>query len=98
MRGPILNTSNQYRVNTFMNTREEILAAIKEIMVEMFDIDEQAITLEARLYEDLDFDSIDADMIVKLKELTGKAVKPEDFKTARTINDVIEAVHKMLNN
>lgn len=59
--------------------------------------DVQAITLEARLYEDLDFDSIDAvDMIVKLKEMTGKTVKPEDFKTARTISDVVEAVYKML--
>ena len=80
-----------------MNNREEILAAIKEIMVEMFEIDEPAITLEARLYEDLDFDSIDAvDMIVKLKEITGKAVKAEDFKNARTISDVVEAVYKML--
>jgi len=82
-----------------MNNREEILTAIKDIMVDMFEIDEQAITLEARLYEDLDFDSIDAvDMIVKLKEMTGKTVKPEDFKTARTINDVVEAVYKTLNN
>jgi len=80
-----------------MNNREEILAAIKEIMVEMFEIDKQAITLEARLYEDLDFDSIDAvDMIVKLKEMTGKTIKPEDFKTARTVSDVVESVYKML--
>ena len=80
-----------------MNNREEILASIKEIMVDMFEIDKQAITLEARLYEDLDFDSIDAvDMIVKLKEITGKTVKPEDFKTARTISDVVEAVYKMM--
>ncbi|MDD5322872.1 MAG: acyl carrier protein [Methylococcales bacterium] len=81
-----------------MNNREEILTAIKEIMVETFEIDEETITLEARLYDDLDFDSIDAvDMIVKLKEMTGKTVKPEDFKTARTIGDVVEAVYKMLN-
>ncbi len=81
-----------------MNNREEILAAIKEIMVDMFEIDEQAITLKARLYEDLDFDSIDAvDMIVKLKEMTGKTVKPEDFKSARTIADVVEAVYNMLH-
>lgn len=82
-----------------MQTREEILAAIKEIMVEMFEIDEQAITLDAKLYEDLDFDSIDAvDMIVRLKEMTGKSVKAEDFKTARTIGDVVEAVYKMINS
>jgi acyl carrier protein len=81
-----------------MNNREEILIAIKTIMVEMFELDEEAITPEARLYEDLDFDSIDAiDMIVRLKELTGKTVKPEDFKMARTIGDVIEAVYSMLN-
>jgi len=81
-----------------MNNPEEILIAIKTIMVEMFELDDEAITLDARLYEDLDFDSIDAvDMIVRLKEMTGKAVKPEDFKAARTIGDVVDAVDKMLD-
>jgi acyl carrier protein len=79
-----------------MKTREEILITIKDIMVEMFEMDEQAITLEARLYEDLDFDSIDAiDMIVRLKEITGKAIKPEDFKSARSIYDVVEAIYRI---
>lgn len=79
--------------------REEILTAVREIMVELFEMDEQVITLDARLYEDLDFDSIDAvDMIVRLKEMTGKAIKAEDFKTARTIGDVVDAVYKMLND
>lgn len=82
-----------------MENREQILTAITEIMVEMFEMDADAITLEARLYEDLDFDSIDAvDMIVRLKEMTGKMVKPEDFKSARTINDVVEAVYKLIQN
>ncbi|MCX7068224.1 MAG: acyl carrier protein [Methylococcales bacterium] len=81
-----------------MDTREDILAAIKTIMVELFELDADDITLDARLYEDLDFDSIDAiDMIVRLKEMTGKAVKPENFKTARTIGDVVEAVYSMLH-
>ncbi|MCF7964731.1 MAG: acyl carrier protein [Methylobacter tundripaludum] len=82
-----------------MKEREEILTAVREIMVELFEMDEQVITLDARLYEDLDFDSIDAvDMIVRLKEMTGKAIKAEDFKTARTIGDVVDAVYKMLND
>ena len=80
-----------------MENREQILAAIRTVMVEMFELDGEAVTLDARLYEDLDFDSIDAvDMIVKLKELTGKAVKPEDFRSARTVSDVVEAVYKMM--
>lgn len=79
-----------------MKTREEILMAIKDIMIEMFEMDKTAITLDARLYEDLDFDSIDAiDMIVRLKEMTGKAIKPEDFKSARTVHDVVEAIYQV---
>lgn len=82
-----------------MKNRDDILQLIREIMQEMFEIDADEVTLEARLYEDLDFDSIDAvDMIVKLKEMTGKAVKPEDFKSARTVNDVVEAVYKLIND
>jgi acyl carrier protein len=81
-----------------MKNRDEILQSIKNIMQEMFEIEADDVTLEAHLYEDLDFDSIDAvDMIVKLKEITGKALKPEDFKNARTINDVVEAVYKLIN-
>lgn len=82
-----------------MKKREDILQFIKQIMQDMFEIEEQLVIPEARLYEDLDFDSIDAvDMIVRLKEMTGKAVKPEDFKNARTINDVVEAVYKLIND
>jgi acyl carrier protein len=82
-----------------MNNREDILQLIKQIMLEMFEIEEELVTLDARLSEDLDFDSIDAvDMIVKLKEVTGKAVKAEDFKTARTINDVVEAVYQLTDS
>ena len=81
-----------------MKNRDEILQLISDIMQEMFEIKANEVTLEANLYEDLDFDSIDAvDMIVKLKEMTGKALKPEDFKNARTIKDVVEAVYKLIN-
>lgn len=81
-----------------MNNRDEILQVLKQIMLEMFEVEEEKVTLNARLTEDLDFDSIDAvDMIVKLKEITGKAIKQEDFKSARTINDVVDAVYQLIN-
>ena len=81
-----------------MNAQPEIMQMIRQIMEEMFEIEQEAVVPDARLYEDLGFDSIDAvDMIVKLKELTGKAVTPEDFKNARTVGDVAEAVRKLIN-
>jgi acyl carrier protein len=81
-----------------MKNRDEILATIKTIMLKMFEIEEDQVTLGARLYEDLDFDSIDAvDMVVRLKEITGKELKPNDFKAARTVGDVVEAIFKLMN-
>lgn len=81
-----------------MNNREDILQFIKKLMLEMFEIEEDSVILGAHLNDDLDFDSIDAvDMIVKVKEVTGKPVKPEDFKNARTVGDVVEAVYNLVN-
>jgi len=73
--------SNQYRVKGFINNREEILIVINTTKVEMFEVDEGAITLEVRLYEyeDLDFYIIDAvDILVRLMEMTGKALQPRE--------------------
>ena len=80
-----------------MKDRETILETVRTIMLEMFEIEPEQVTLEARLYEDLDFDSIDAvDMIVKLKEITQKTIKPDDFKNARTVDDVVTALDQLM--
>jgi acyl carrier protein len=80
-----------------MKNREEILAMLSEVMVELFETDPAAITLEASLYDDLDIDSIDAvDMVIRLRDITGKKVDPEDFKTVRTVSDVVDAIEKMM--
>jgi acyl carrier protein len=82
-----------------MTKQKEVLDIIKKIMEEMFEIDSELITPNARLNEDLDLDSIDAvDMIVKLKEITGKDVRPEDFKNTRTIQDVMASVSKLVDD
>lgn len=80
-----------------MQSRDEIFATLKSVMIELFEIEAERITPESHLFTDLDIDSIDAvDMVVRIREITGKKVKPEDFKEVRTINDVIDAVEKML--
>jgi acyl carrier protein len=65
----------------------------------MFEIPVERITPEARLYEDLDLDSIDAvDLIVKLGELTGRKIRPEAFKAVRTVGDVVVCVEATLRD
>ena len=82
-----------------MNSEEEIYQKIVSVLGELFEIDAQQISPQARLYEELDLDSIDAvDLIVELKNITGKKIQPEDFKAVRTVQDVVDAVVKLLNN
>ncbi len=80
-----------------MASRDELLERLRGYMTELFEIEPETVTLEARLSEDLDLDSIDAvDLVVKLQELTGNRIKPDEFKTVRTVEDVIERVHGVL--
>jgi acyl carrier protein len=76
---------------------QDVFKALKDTLVEQFDIDPAKITPEARLYEDLDLDSIDAvDMIIRLQEITGRKVSPEEFKSVRTVADVQQVIEKLL--
>ena len=81
-----------------MMSRDEVSARLSQYLTDMFEVPEHKIRPEARLYEDLDLDSIDAvDLIVKLQDLTGRKVPPAEFKTVRTVSDVVEKVHAMLH-
>lgn len=79
-------------------TKEQLLQRIAAILHETFDIEPSRVHPGARLGEDLDIDSIDAvDLIVQLKPLLGSALRPEAFKSVRTVSDVVEAVHHMMS-
>ena len=78
-------------------TDDEILEKIKLIFSDTFEIDPKTIELETNLFVDLDLDSIDAvDLAIKLQAMTGKRIKPEDFKSVRTIADVVGVARVLL--
>jgi acyl carrier protein len=77
-------------------TDNEILEKLREILRESFEINADRVTPTAHLFNDLDLDSIDAvDLAIKLQELTGKRIKPDEFKSVRTVADVVGAVHSL---
>lgn len=81
-----------------MNDRDTIFAELRRILAESFELDPQSITLQSNLYEELQLDSIDAiDLIVSVQELIGRKVQPEQFKSARTVSDVVEIVHQLMH-
>ena len=80
-----------------MKTQEEVFDTLKTIMVEMFELAPEDILLSASLSKDLDIDSIDAvDLMVRLREITGKRINPEDFKNARTIQDIVDTIYRIV--
>jgi len=82
-----------------MTEQETIFQEVTELLHKLFEIDPQDITPESRLYEDLELDSIDAvDMVVHLQKKTGKKIKPEEFKSVRTVQDVVDAVSRLLRH
>lgn len=81
-----------------MHTQEEILKVVKDILVQDFECDAGILSPEVRLVEDLDLDSIDAvDLIVRLQKIINKKVNPEDFKQIRTLQDIVVAIEKIVN-
>lgn len=77
--------------------KDQILQQIQKVLVETFELDASEVTPEANLYSDLDLDSIDAvDLVITLQEMTDKKVDPESFKQIRTVQDVVEAVHELM--
>lgn len=82
-----------------MQNREQILAMLTTILVDEFEIDADVITPDANLYEELDLDSIDAvDLVIKLQQLTGKKIQPDEFKSVRTVNDVVNAIEGLVKD
>ena len=80
-----------------MKTEAESLETLKTILHDTFEVDPAAVNVDSHLYQDLDLDSIDAvDLVIKLQEITGKKIKPEEFKQVRTVGDVVRTVHGLL--
>ncbi|MCG9713826.1 acyl carrier protein [Shewanella insulae] len=80
-----------------MQNREQILQMLTQILVDEFEIDAEDITPEASLYQELDLDSIDAvDLVIKLQQLTGKKIQPDEFKAVRTVDDVVTAIEGLV--
>ena len=82
-----------------MQTREDIFHILRDALVELFELDPTRISLESNLYQDLEIDSIDAiDLLDHIKRQTGKKIAAEEFKSVRTVNDVVEAVFRLVNS
>lgn len=78
-------------------------AQIRDILIatleDLFEIDPATIKGDTNLYEELEIDSIDAiDLIDHIKRKTGYKLQAEDFKSVRTVDDVVRAFAKKIED
>ena len=75
-------------------SRNDVFGELSRYLRDAFEVPDDKISLDARLFEDLDLDSIDAvDLVVKLQDYTGKKIQVAEFKSVRTVGDVVERVY-----
>ena len=80
-----------------MLSADQVLEKLKYYLESHFEVPPSRIVRDARLYEDLDLDSIDAvDLMVKLQEITGRKLSAQEFKSVRTVGDVLDRVNAIL--
>jgi acyl carrier protein len=77
-------------------TNDDILHKMQDILAEEFEIEKSAVVPDAKLYQDLELDSIDAvDLLVKMKGFIPGKIDPESFKKAVTVQDVVDILYPL---
>ena len=72
-----------------------VLDQIKEILKDTMDIDESKITLDAKLKEDLELDSLDSvELIMSAEEEFGIEIPDEDVMNFKTVNDILNYIEE----
>ena len=80
-----------------MQSTQEIFEQLRGVLHELFEIDPSRVSLESHLYDDLEIDSIDTiDLILRLKELTGRKIQPDQFRHVRTVGDAVAAIGALM--
>ena len=68
---------------------------LKKIIVDTLSCDEEKVTLEASLFEDLEADSLDAvELNMALEDECGPAIPDDVLPTLKTVKDIFDYLNK----
>lgn len=79
-------------------TEQEIFELLQTIFEEMFEIEPKDFSLESKLYQDLDIDSVDiVDLLAHLRKTLGNSdIEPSRFESLVTVDDMVKNLHRIL--
>jgi len=66
---------------------------VKEILVDQLDVNEDSITLESVITDDLGADSLDVvDLVMSLEEEFDVEIPDEDIESIKTVEDIVKFI------
>ena len=72
-----------------------IFEKVREILVDQLDVDEDAVTLDSSITDDLGADSLDVvDLIMSLEEEFDIEIPDEDIEVMKTVGDIVKFVEQ----
>ncbi len=75
--------------------RDDALAAIRDVAVEILSVEPDAVVESARFAEDLDADSLDlVELVMGLEEKFDVSIPEEDLEGVATVGDAVDLVLK----
>lgn len=70
-----------------------VLEKLKEILADQLDVEEDKVTLEASITEDLGADSLDVvDLIMSLEEEFSLEIPDEEVENIKTVGDIVKYI------
>ena len=73
--------------------RDDAVAALREVAVEVLSVEPEAVTEDARFKEDLDADSLDlVGLVMGLEERFDISVPEEDLENVTTVGQAVDLV------
>lgn len=66
---------------------------VKAIIVDQLDVEEEKVTLEASITEDLGADSLDVvDLVMSFEDEFGIEIPDEDVENVKTVGDIVKLI------